>query len=517
MPPHRITFEVVGGIGGSISANGVSTGGTSSIMVLPDGDVSFVATPNAGYQIRGWWHFTDPVNGTLPTFQLNNISGPHTVRVEFEQIPFTVTLNTGAGGTAWGTVGGVSLVLGVPTSATAGQIVSFNAQPNPGYHFTGWVVTPGGIPIQPTGAMNPVSHITMPAQNVTITATFAVEPEPRVTIQAGAGGWAFGVVAAENNRIIFQDHPTHVNPGGAVALHADADFFYRFSHWEVLSGGYGLSAPLNTTANPATFIMPANNIVIEARFVPRERRHNVILLDVSAGASGQIVTAGVQLTHDLLWCDVYINEVAVVKFSADVAHVFGGFVSLMNAPNVAGAVAAASVPAAGSDMVLALQTAAGLMPAAAVGTGRIHMVSHGLPTLPRSQDEPLRSGYTGDTFIMQDYLFWRQANLTVDTARGIHNRFYIQANLIPGGAQADRAFAVRLMQYLEGGPPASTSSAEAPPVALPEVAVEMLALIEMLRVFAQPGTELDLAAADINQDGVVDAADLVLFLRYYAS
>jgi uncharacterized repeat protein (TIGR02543 family) len=41
-------------------------------------------------------------------------------------------------------------------------------------------------------------------------------------------------------------------------------------------------------------------------------------------------------------------------------------------------------------------------------------------------------------------------------------------------------------------------------------------LILMLRYFAQSGITIDLAAADVNGDGVVDSADLILFLRYFA-
>jgi uncharacterized repeat protein (TIGR02543 family) len=46
--------------------------------------------------------------------------------------------------------------------------------------------------------------------------------------------------------------------------------------------------------------------------------------------------------------------------------------------------------------------------------------------------------------------------------------------------------------------------------------VDSADLILMLRYFAQPGTVIDLAAADVNGDGVVNNADLILLLRYFA-
>jgi hypothetical protein len=47
-------------------------------------------------------------------------------------------------------------------------------------------------------------------------------------------------------------------------------------------------------------------------------------------------------------------------------------------------------------------------------------------------------------------------------------------------------------------------------------AVSMADLILMLRFFAQPGVTIDELAADVNGDGVVDNSDLILFLRFFA-
>ncbi|MCL2188381.1 MAG: glycine-rich protein [Defluviitaleaceae bacterium] len=487
VPPFTVTYGVFHGVSGQghghirRTENVSGTRTTATITGINSGTIlSFLATPDSGFRVRRWWVNGAPIDLTLNS-QVIIVNGSYTVLVEFERIPYFVTLNTGAGGMAFGNVDGIPLALGVPASAITGQVVTFNAQPNVGYHFTGWVITPSGIPIQPSGALNPASHITMPAQNVVITATFAIEPEPRVTVQANAGGWAFGEVTAES-RFIFQDHPTHVSPGRVVTLRADPEFLYRFSHWEVISGGYGVV--LDPTANPATFTMPANNIIIEARFTPRERRHNVILLDVSAGSSAQVVTAGVQRASSLLACDFYIHEVAVVKFSAEVANVFNGFVNFINAPPVAGAVGAVNVPAMGSNMLLALQTAESLMPLSATGTGRIHVFSDGLVNLPRTQDPPLISGgglnnpLTTRRFRMQDYLFWRQANVAVEKAESLHPAFYIETVFVPSPASnAEMPFINRFMYYLAHGPSNLSPVPEllyivytpAPPVILPPI------------------------------------------------
>jgi hypothetical protein len=46
--------------------------------------------------------------------------------------------------------------------------------------------------------------------------------------------------------------------------------------------------------------------------------------------------------------------------------------------------------------------------------------------------------------------------------------------------------------------------------------VDSADLVLMLRYFARPGVEIDLRAADVNGDGVVNMADLILLLRYFS-
>ena len=177
-------------------ANG-TTGGTVSITAVTDkvsvtsgngsahaaGTVVFgqkasiTATPATGYKLKGWTtSATDAAAGTVnadltsaPTIETSVM--PETglkYYAVFEVETYTLTVNVNGNGTV------------TPADAASGKGVYYGAtvsgiQPaaNTGYHFTGWTAT--GAPSTFSTSSGAAQTITMPANNVTLTANFAAD------------------------------------------------------------------------------------------------------------------------------------------------------------------------------------------------------------------------------------------------------------------------------------------------------------------------------------------------------
>ena len=110
-----------------------SEGGTVIIEYNPDGQSSFTAKPNAGYQFVGWVSNGELLNtdpSFLKAFDMDNDleSLSNEIKAVFEVIPsYVITVNAMSGGN--GTGGGTYL---------AGDTVTVTASEMDGYHFTGW-------------------------------------------------------------------------------------------------------------------------------------------------------------------------------------------------------------------------------------------------------------------------------------------------------------------------------------------------------------------------------------------
>jgi hypothetical protein len=88
IPTHTITASA--GEGGSISPAG-------SVAVQQGSDATFTVTPAAGYRIREVR--VDGVSkGALGEYAFQNVTADHTIRAEFERITYTISLDSGTGG-----------------------------------------------------------------------------------------------------------------------------------------------------------------------------------------------------------------------------------------------------------------------------------------------------------------------------------------------------------------------------------------------------------------------------------
>jgi uncharacterized repeat protein (TIGR02543 family) len=138
-----------------------------------------------------------------------------------------------------------------------GEMVSLQANPNAGYHFTGWS---GDL----SGSTNPAT-ITMDG-NKSVTAGFAIN-----TYSLTLNG-TNGSIAATPSKSSYSH-------GETVSLQANANTGYHFTGW---------SGDFSGSTNPAMLTMDGNKTV-QANFVPDDKR----TLTTSTTVGGTVTTPGV--------------------------------------------------------------------------------------------------------------------------------------------------------------------------------------------------------------------------------
>ncbi|MGM9564897.1 InlB B-repeat-containing protein [Evtepia sp.] len=134
---YTVTYSA--GENGTISTPGGETG---SVTVASGGSVTFTATPNANYMVKGWKVGGNPVpdSSNQKTFTLENVREDCTVTVEFEaaalmKVDFAVD---GDHGTLTAQADGTALTSGKYVSG--GSKLVFTATPADGYMVESWTV-----------------------------------------------------------------------------------------------------------------------------------------------------------------------------------------------------------------------------------------------------------------------------------------------------------------------------------------------------------------------------------------
>jgi uncharacterized repeat protein (TIGR02543 family) len=257
-PPNTYTLNVIGGEGGTVT-------GTRSGAYVEGFPVSVIAEADSGYHFTGWTIAGATITGGeyAKPAAFNMPANAVTLTATFEiNPPETYTLNVigGEGGTVSGTQSG---------SYKAGDFISVIATADSGYHFTGWVISGATIT---GGEYAKPATFNMPANAVTLTATFEINPPATYTLNVigGEGGTVSGSQSGS------------YKAGDFINVIATADSGYHFTGWEIT----GAQITGGVYAKPATFNMPANAVTLTANFEPNPPE--TYTLNVIGGVGGTI-------------------------------------------------------------------------------------------------------------------------------------------------------------------------------------------------------------------------------------
>ena len=191
-----VTFSVDGGNGKlKAKAEGVTETATSPINVEKGKSVTFTATPDSGYRVKGWTLDGNPVNGTNNSYTLA-VTKAVNVKVSFENTPlpqYTVNFSVeGGNGTLKAKADGVAETETSPINVEKGKTVTFTAVPAAGYEVKEWQIFGTGMVFEAgTGtAGNNTAQVNLKG-NLTVKVSFKVQtltPKHLVTMAAGANG-----------------------------------------------------------------------------------------------------------------------------------------------------------------------------------------------------------------------------------------------------------------------------------------------------------------------------------------
>jgi hypothetical protein len=171
---------------------------------------------------------------------------------------YTMSLPTYTVTCATGLTGGS--IAANPASAVEGTTITITATPESGYFLATITATDGNNTDVPVTIDGNTGTFTMPASNVTVTATFTQ---------------GFHVTLNQTpNGTISADQTTNLQPGDIVTLTATPDNDCVFLAWYVFKDG----DPRDVIAlvNNSWFFMPSSNVTVQAVFVTEEEHEQTV-------------------------------------------------------------------------------------------------------------------------------------------------------------------------------------------------------------------------------------------------
>ena len=253
IPKHAITFSV-DGANGTLKAK-VDGGDIASGKEVEEGKtVTFTATANDGYRVKGWTLDGTAVNGTNNSYSFT-VSKAVAVKVSFEdastplpkhKITFSVE---GANGMLKAKADGVPETATSPITVEEGKTVTFTAEPSTNYKVKEWKV---GDTVVTGNKTNTYAHTVTKA--VTVKVSFeAIPPTPTkytVTLNQTANGKVTASPEIPEDKKVAKDT--------VITFTAKADTGYKVGKWtvtpaEALQAGTGAegseTAKVKITAN----------------------------------------------------------------------------------------------------------------------------------------------------------------------------------------------------------------------------------------------------------------------------
>ncbi|MDD4671936.1 MAG: Ig-like domain-containing protein, partial [Bacteroidales bacterium] len=261
-PTHTVTFSVVNGTGGLLTAKVDDIEIYSPADVEAGKNIAFTATPEAGYQVKAWTLNGAIVDGnTSTTYTLDNLAAAANVTVEFEAIPattFAVTYSVvGTNGSIAATVDGTAITSG--DEVEVGKDVLFTATPEAGYQVKAWTLN-GAIVDGNTSTTYTLDNLAA-ATNVTV--EFEAIPATTFAVTYSVVGTNGSIAATVDGTAITSGDEVEV--GKDVLFTATPEAGYQVKAW-TLNGAIvdGNTSTTYTLDNLAA----ATNVTVEFELIP---------------------------------------------------------------------------------------------------------------------------------------------------------------------------------------------------------------------------------------------------------
>ena len=302
-----VTFSVDGGNGKlKAKAEGVTETATSPINVEKGKSVTFTATPDSGYRVKGWTLDGKAVNGTNNSYTLA-VTKAVNVKVSFENTPlpqYAVNFSVeGGNGTLKAKADGVAETAASPISVQKGKSVTFTATPDSGYRVKGWTLDGKAV----NGTNNSYTLAVTKAVNVKV--SFENTPLPQYAVNFSVEG-ANGTLKAKADGVTeTETSPINVEKGKTVTFTAVPAAGYEVKEWQIFGTGMVFEAGTGTAGNNTAQVNLKGNLTVKVSFKVQTltSKH---LVTMAAGANGSISAA------PALPAGGMVNENTTIVFTA---------------------------------------------------------------------------------------------------------------------------------------------------------------------------------------------------------
>ena len=268
-PKHAITFSVEGanGTGGTLIAKVDGAEAqllTSPINVEKGKTVTFTATANDGYRVKGWTLDGNAVNGTERTYTLT-VTKPAIVKVSFVRM-HVITFGLDcpeSRGFLTAKVGEKSISSG--EKIEEGKEVTFTAKHNAGYELKGWTLDGNAV----NGTEKTYTLTVTKACKVFVIFDFIILPKYKVTLTQTEGGTVTAESALSPDGLV--EEGTHVH------LVATPNAGYNIGEWQILPTSAIFSGA--EKGNVGAILKVMSNVTVSVNFelIPIKPPAKVIL------------------------------------------------------------------------------------------------------------------------------------------------------------------------------------------------------------------------------------------------
>lgn len=260
---YQVTYGIIqtsGKDNGTLAASGLDSSGKANA----GSNITFTATPAAGYQVKQWYDAA--TSGAEigvaenTTYEIKNLTANESVYVQFEPIPtYNITVNVSGQGSV------TAMVNEKPATITNNTLevkrhdsVVLTAEPEAGHHLKEWT---GGIASQANPLTLTLSDVTAPHA---ITANFEVNQGVPFKTECGTGGSLEAKAGYGNNlQPIHADTGIQVDNGKKIVLTAKPGNG-KAVVWTVNN------QPTNELSNTYTIDAISENTTVKADFIMLE-------------------------------------------------------------------------------------------------------------------------------------------------------------------------------------------------------------------------------------------------------